>query len=87
MVMRRVSIAFDAGHFDSGKARAAALGLSFAAYLRHLLARDLAESPRNADISLICGLGASGRSDISADKGRHLAEAIAADKIDRRQQP
>lgn len=87
MVMRRMSIAFDAGHLDLGKARAAELGISFAAYMRRLLARDLRESPREADISLICGLGASGRSDLSADKGRYIAEAIAADEIDRRQQP
>ena len=87
MTMKRTQIAFAAEHLDLGKARAAGLGLSFAAYLRRLLAQDLAESPREADISMICGLGASGRSDISADKGRYIAEAIAADKIDRRQRP
>lgn len=87
MMMRRTQIALDAGHLNLGKARAAGLGLSFAAYMRRLLAQDIEESPREADISMICGLGASGRSDISANKGRYIAEAIAADKIDRRQQP
>ena len=54
---------------------------------RRVLPPDLRESPREADISLICGLGASGRSDLSADKGRYIAEVIAADEIDRRQRP
>lgn len=90
--MTRTQIAIDSEHLHRAKERAAELGVSFAAYMRRLLAQDLAEPlreadiPREADISMICGLGASGRSDISANKGRYLAEAIAADKIDRRRQ-
>lgn len=84
MMMTRTQIALDSELLHRAKARAAELGLSFAGYMRRLLAHDLAESPRQADISTICGLGNSGRSDISANKGRYIAEAIAADKIDRR---
>lgn len=61
--------------------RARALGLSFAGYVRRLLTENLEKELRRADLSAICGLGASGRSDISENKGRHIAEAIAADEI------
>ena len=61
--------------------RAAALGLSFAGYVRRLLVEDLEKEPRRADLSAICALGESGRSDISENEGRYIAEAIAADTI------
>ena len=87
--MIRVRVSFDAEDLRRATARAEALGLSLTAYLRRLVAEDLAEksqppdrSPdRPSDISPICGLGDSGRSDISANKGRHIAEAIAADEV------
>lgn len=83
--MIRVRVSFDAEDLRRATARAEALGLSLTAYLRRLVAEDLAEksqtSDRSPDISPICGLGDSGRSDISANKGRHIAEAIAADKV------
>lgn len=83
--MIRVRVSFDAEDLRRAMARAEALGLSLTAYLRRLVAEDLAEKSqppdRSPDISPICGLGDSGRSDISTNKGRFIAEAIAADKV------
>jgi hypothetical protein len=61
--------------------RAAALGISFAEYVRRLIANDLGEKPRRVDVSVIFGLGASAEpTDIAADKDRLIGEAIASER-------
>lgn len=77
----RTRISLDPALPRRGPARARALGLSFAGYVRRLLIEDLEKEPRHADLSAICALGESGRSDLSENEGRHIAEAIAADEI------
>ena len=61
-------------------AKAAELGLSFAEYVRRLVAHDLGEPGRNADISLLFDLGASCEpTDIARDKDQMLGEAAWAE--------
>src|SRR5260370_35650870 len=58
-------------------AKAAELGLSFAEYVRRLVAHDLGEPKRKADISLLFDLGASREpTDIARDKDKMLGEAV-----------
>jgi hypothetical protein len=57
-------------------AKAAELGLSFAEYVRRLVAHDLGEPGRNTPISLLFDLGASRElTDIARNKDQMLAEA------------
>jgi len=58
------------------RGRAAELGISLAEYLRRLVAEDLGESRPPADVTLIFDLGASGGSDVAAQKDRYIAEAM-----------
>ena len=60
------------------RARAAELGVSLAEYIRRLVDRDLAESPRNIDRSIVFDLGTSGKSDIASEKDRLIGEATFA---------
>jgi hypothetical protein len=60
-------------------AKAAELGLSFAEYVRRLVAHDLGEPRRNADISLLFDLGASREpTDVARNKDQMLREAAWA---------
>ena len=57
-------------------AKAAALGISFAEYVRRLVKRDLGEPKRKVDVSVLFDLGASSEStDIARDKDKMLGEA------------
>ena len=57
-------------------AKAAALGISFAEYVRRLVARDLADEKRKIDISLIFDLVDEGPgTNITRDKDEMLGEA------------
>ena len=58
--------------------RAAERGLSLAEYMRRLVARDLDQSHRSADPSVVFALGNSGKTDIAGEKDRLLGEATAA---------
>ena len=62
-------------------ARAAALGISLAEYMRRLIDRDLAESPQNIDRSIVFDLGTSGASDVTSEKDRMIGEATSAEKF------
>ena len=58
-------------------AKAAELGISFAEYVRRVIAQDLGEAKPKADISMIFDLGASKeRTDIARDKDKLLGEAV-----------
>jgi len=55
--------------------KAAELGISFAEYVRRLVASDLGEPRRKVDVSALFDLGASAEStDIARDKRRMLDE-------------
>jgi len=63
-------------------AKAAELGLSFAEYVRRLVAHDLGEPRRNTPISLLFDLGASREpTDVARDKDQMLGEAAWAEHI------
>jgi hypothetical protein len=57
--------------------KAADLGISFAEYVRRLVAVDLGEARPKPDISMIFDLGASAEpTDIARDKDRLVGEAV-----------
>jgi len=60
------------------QARAAALGISFAEYVRRLVAGDLGErKPAKPDISVMFDLGASDEpTNIARDKDKMIGEAV-----------
>jgi GH24 family phage-related lysozyme (muramidase) len=77
-MMARTQITLDRQAHRAARARAAALGISLAEYLRRLVAADLSEPQRKVDASVVFNLGASGGSDVSAHKDQYIAEAIQA---------
>lgn len=79
-MMVRTQISLDAERHARVRARAAALGISLAEYLRRLVDRDLAESPREVDRSIVFDLGASKGTDIASEKDRMIAEATEGAK-------
>lgn len=58
------------------KQRARELGISFAEYVRRVIAADLAEPDAASPIVQLAGIGDSGGSDVAAEKDRYLAEAL-----------
>ena len=60
------------------RAKAAALGVSLAEYVRRLVAADLAEEQPRPGVEAIFGLGDSGGSDIARNKDAYVGEAVAA---------
>jgi len=66
------------------KERASALGISFAEYVRRLVARDLEGVAHKTDPSVVFDLGDSGGSDVASSKDRMVAEAVVADRKRRR---
>lgn len=79
-MMVRTQIALDPERHAQARARAAALGISLAEYVRRLIDRDLAERPRGADRSVVFDLGESRGTDIASDKARMIGEATGAGK-------
>ena len=60
-----------------GRAKAAELGISFAEYVRRLLAQDLDQPKPKADISILFDLGASDEpTDIARDRDKMVGEAV-----------
>ena len=79
-MMVRTQISLDSERHAQVRARAAALGISLAEYMRRLVDQDLAERPRGADRSVVLDLGSSRGTDIASDKARMIGEATAAGK-------
>lgn len=58
-------------------ARAAELGISFAEYVRRLLAQDLGDGKRTGDISVVFNLVTDEpRTNVARDKDEMIAEAV-----------
>ena len=77
-MMSRTQVTLDPELHRGARAKAAALGLSLAEYMRRLVACDL-EAPRpTADIGAVFDLGASAGSDVAREKDRYLGEAVTA---------
>lgn len=64
--------------------KAAELGVSFAEYVRTLVARDLRRRRRPADPSIVFGLGDSGGADVAREKDAMIGRAVAAERGRRR---
>ena len=58
--------------------RAGDLGISFAEYVRRLVARDLATPKKIVDPSCIFDLGSSNASDIAKNKARMIEDAFSS---------
>jgi hypothetical protein len=80
MTMTRALISIDRELYDSSRKRAETLGVSFAEYVRRLLAEDLREPRQRPDPSIIFDLGRSAGSDVGRDKDAMIGEAVAADQ-------
>jgi hypothetical protein len=76
----RTQITLDPETQRRAQEKAASLGISFAEYVRRLIAKDIGARRRKADISEIFGLGDSGGTDIARDKDRLIGEAIARER-------
>ena len=73
----RTQITLDPQMRRRGRAKAAELGISFAEYVRRLLAQDLDQPKPKADISVVFDLGASDEpTDIARDKDKMVGDAV-----------
>ncbi len=73
----RTQITMDPELQRRAQAKAAELGISFAEYVRRLVAEDVGEPKRKADISEIFDLIDDGpRTDIARDKDKLIGEAV-----------
>jgi hypothetical protein len=79
-MMARTQISLDVETQRRARRRASELGISFAEYVRRLVARDLTEPPRQVDPSLVFDLGDSGGGNIARDKDAMVGEAVAASR-------
>ena len=86
-MMVRTQISLDSELHIRARARAAALGVSLTEYIRRLVDRDLAESPRSIDRSIVFDLGTSKGTDIASEKDRMIGEAIDVGKRQRSNMP
>jgi hypothetical protein len=87
----RTQITMDPEMQRQAHAKAAELGISLAEYVRRLIAQDLGEPRRRADISALFDLGASAEpTNIARDKDKMIGEAAWEDylrKTGRKQRP
>ena len=73
----RTQITMDRETQRRAQAKAAELGISFAEYVRRLVADDLGQPKPRADISMVFDLGASGKpTNITRDKHKMIGEAV-----------
>ena len=73
----RTQITMDPEMRRRAHAKAAELGISFAEYVRRVIARDLGEAKPKADISMIFDLIKDGPpTDIARDKDKLVGEAV-----------
>lgn len=73
----RTQITLDREVHRRARRRADELGVSFAAYVRRLISRDLGEPEPLRDPSRVIGLGDSGGSDVAREKDAMLGEAVS----------
>lgn len=85
----RTQITMDPETQRRAHAKAAELGISFAEYVRRLVAQDLGEAKPKADVSVIFDLGASGEpTDIARDKDKLIGDAVWEEYLEEtRQKP
>ena len=77
MRMARTQLSFEREMLKQAQRRAAELGISLAEYVRRLVADDLNQERPPVEPSSIFDLGASGGSDVAADKDAMVGQAVA----------
>ena len=81
-MMVRTQISLPEGEHRRARAKAAALGVSLAEYVRRLVRDDLGEEAPPGDISVIFGLGASGGpGDVAENHDKYVGEAVWEDYV------
>jgi hypothetical protein len=83
-MMARTQISLDPELQQRARRRAAALGVSFAEYVRRIVARDLGQKRDRRDPSTVFALGSSDGADVARDKDRMVGEAVAAARTGKR---
>ncbi|HLE20610.1 MAG TPA: hypothetical protein VJB88_05775 [Vicinamibacteria bacterium] len=86
-MMARTQVSLDLETLKRARKRAAELGISFAEYLRRLVARDLGKPKRRADPSAVFNLGDSGGTDVARQKDALVGEAFSAEGHSERRHP
>jgi len=79
-MMARTQITLEPEIQRQAQKRARDLGVSFAEYIRRLVARDLNRPKVKADVSRIFNLGSGGQTNIARDKDKLIGEAFAAER-------
>jgi len=82
-MMARTQITLEPEIQRRARQRASDLGVSFAEYVRRLVARDVGNSSAKVDPTLVFDLGESRRSDIAKDKDAMIAAAFSAGSVRR----
>jgi hypothetical protein len=75
-MMARIQVALSPEEHRRARARAAELGISFAEYVRRLVARDLGEAPATSGAAALFDLGDSGGSDVARNKHEYVGDAV-----------
>jgi hypothetical protein len=79
-MMARTQITLDPELQRRARERAAHLGVSFAEYVRSLVAKDLGRRRARTSPSAVFGLGSSGGADVAREKDAMVGAAIAAER-------
>lgn len=77
-MMARVQVALSPEEHRRARARAAELGISFAEYVRRLVAQDLGEMRTTGERDTLFDLGDSGGADVGRHKDRYVGDAVAS---------
>ena len=77
-MMARIQVTMAPEEQRRARARATELGISFAEYVRRLVAQDLGQEVHGTDPHAIFDLGDSGGSHVATEKDRYLGEAVEA---------
>lgn len=77
-MMSRTQITLESELQRQAHRRAREIGVSFAEYVRRLVARDLVRPEPRVDVTCVFDLGVSGGSDIASGKDSMIAQACAS---------
>ena len=79
-MVARTQITLEPELHRRARIKALDLGVSFAEYIRRLVSDDLGSTSKPASPATVFDLGASGNSDIAANKAEMLAQALSASR-------
>jgi hypothetical protein len=84
VMMVRTQVVLDPEVQRAARRKADQLGISFAEYLRRLVANDLGTTQADVDPSRVFDLGSSGGADVGREKDRMIGDALVAEHSRRR---